>query len=136
MPSRCSHSPHSDGPMSPIPIASVTVAPQPCSSRARKAGSPPPGSPATSRRVTLEPGRSTPRSAATSSRWAPYDGVSATISGFSSSIAFSSRSLLPVPTGMWARPIRSNAASAAPATNGPAPYVLTMRSPGAAPEAA
>ena len=31
------------------------------------------------------------------------------------------RSLLPVPTGMWQRPMRSNAASAAPATNGPAP---------------
>ena len=59
------------------------------SSRARNAGSPPPGSPATSTRATLEPARSTPRSAATSSRWAAYDGVTATISGFSSSIALS-----------------------------------------------
>ena len=37
-------------PMSPMPIASVTRAPQPSSSAARKAGSPPPGSPATSTR--------------------------------------------------------------------------------------
>ena len=44
--------------MSPIPIASVTRAPQPCSSIARKAGSPPPGSPATSTRSTLEEARS------------------------------------------------------------------------------
>ena len=36
------------------------------------------------------------------------------------SIARISRSVLPVPTGMWQRPMRSNAASAAPATNGPA----------------
>ena len=41
--------------MSPMPIASVTCAPQPASSCARKAGSPPPGSPATSTRSTLEP---------------------------------------------------------------------------------
>ena len=40
--------------MSPMPIASVTCAPQPSSSCARKAGSPPPGSPATSTRSTLE----------------------------------------------------------------------------------
>ena len=31
-----------------------------------------------------------------------------------------SRSVLPVPTGMWVSPMRSNEASAAPATNGPA----------------
>ena len=41
-------------------------------------------------------------------------------SGSSCSIASISRSVFPVPTGMWQRPIRSNAASAAPATNGPA----------------
>ena len=55
MPSCCSHSPHSETPMSPMPIASVTRAPQPSSSLARNAGSPPPGSPATSTRSTLEP---------------------------------------------------------------------------------
>ena len=42
--------------MSPMPIASVTLAPQPASSFARKAGSPPPGSPATSTRSTLDAG--------------------------------------------------------------------------------
>ena len=31
-----------------------------------------------------------------------------------------SRSVFPVPTGMWQRPMRSNASNAAPATNGPA----------------
>ena len=41
-----------------------------------------------------------------------------------------------VPTGMCVRPIRSNAASAAPATNGPALYVLTIRWPAEMPEAA
>ena len=106
--------------MSPMPIASVTRAPQPSSSAARKAGSPPPGSPATSKRSTLEPRRSKSRSAAHSTRWAAYDGVSAAAVGRSSSIACTRRSVLPVPTGMWRRPIRSNAASAAPATNGPA----------------
>ena len=40
--------------------------------------------------------------------------------GRSSSIARTSRSVFPVPTGMWQRPMRSNEASAAPATNGPA----------------
>ena len=47
--------PRATTPMSPMPIASVTCAPQPSSSFARKAGSPPPGSPATSTRSTLEP---------------------------------------------------------------------------------
>ncbi len=51
MPRCCSHSPQSETPMSPIPIASVTRAPQPSSSWARKAGSPPPGSPATMTRL-------------------------------------------------------------------------------------
>ena len=60
IPSWCSHSPQSDTPMSPIPIASVTRAPQPSSRRARKAASPPPGSPATSTRSTLDPRRSRP----------------------------------------------------------------------------
>ena len=59
MPSCSSHSPQSDTPMSPMPIASVTLAPQPSSSFARKAGSPPPGSPATRTRSTDEPARST-----------------------------------------------------------------------------
>jgi hypothetical protein len=37
---------------------------------------------------------------------------------------------------MCVSPIRSKAASAAPATNGPALYVETIFSPGATPEAA
>ena len=45
-------------------------APQPSSSLARNAASPPPGSPATRTRLTLEPRRSRPRSAAHSMRWA------------------------------------------------------------------
>ena len=101
--------------MSPIPIASVTFAPQPSSSRARNAGSPPPGSPATRTRSTLESRRSW-----FSARYAAYDGVSTAACGRSSSIARTSRSVLPVPTGMWQSPIRSKDASAAPATNGPA----------------
>ena len=100
--------------MSPIPIASVTRAPQPSSSRARNAGSPPPGSPATSTRSTLE------RSKSRSSRYAAYDGVRTTASGRSTSTARISRSVFPVPTGTCTRPSRSNDASAAPATNGPA----------------
>ena len=122
--------------MSPIPIASVTRAPQPSSSSARNAGSPPPGSPATSTRSTLEPRSSIPRSDADSTRWAAYDGVSTAASGRNSSIARSRRSVLPVPTGMWQRPMRSNEASAAPATNGPALYVDTIRWPAVTPEAA
>ena len=106
--------------MSPMPIASVTFAPQPSSRAARKAGSPPPGSPATSTRSTLEAARSMPRSAAHSTRWAAYEGVSTTASGRRSRTACISRSVLPVPTGMWLSPSRSKAASAAPATNGPA----------------
>jgi hypothetical protein len=47
-----------------------------------------------------------------------------------------SRSVLPVPTGMWQRPMRSNAASAAPAANGPALYVVTIFCPRAIPDAA
>ena len=45
--------------------------------------------------------------------------MSTAASGRNWSIASISRSLLPVPTGMWHSPMRSNAASAAPATNGP-----------------
>ena len=44
--------------------------------------------------------------------------------------------MLPVPTGMWQSPMRSNDASAAPAANGPALYVETMRWPGSTPDAA
>ncbi len=101
--------------MSPIPIASVTFAPQPSSSVARNAGSPPPGSPATSTRSTLDPRRSW-----FSARYAAYEGVSTTASGLSSSTARSNRSVFPVPTGTCVSPMRSNASSAAPATNGPA----------------
>ena len=96
--------------MSPIPIASVTRAPQPSSSAARNAGSPPPGSPATSTRSTLDARRSIPRSSVHSTRCAAYDGVSTAASGRSTSIARTSRSVFPVPKGMWQRPIRSNAA--------------------------
>ena len=106
--------------MSPTPIASVTRAPQPSSSLARKAGSPPPGSPATRTRTTLEPARSKSRSAAHSTRWAAYEGVSTATSGRRSSIAAARRSVFPVPNGMWQRPMRSKAARAAPAANGPA----------------
>ena len=106
--------------MSPIPIASVTCAPQPSSSFARNAGSPPPGSPATSTRATLDSRSSTPRSAAHSTRYAAYEGVSTTASGLRSSTASISRSVFPVPTGTCVSPMRSNEASAAPATNGPA----------------
>ena len=62
-----SHSPHSETPMSPMPIASVTLAPQPSSSRARMAGSPPPGSPATSSADVIEDPEVEIRSAAHSS---------------------------------------------------------------------
>src|SRR4051794_5340579 len=63
MPFCSSHSPHNDTPMSPMPIASATFAPQPPSSLARNAGSPPPGSPATSTRRTLDSARRGSRSA-------------------------------------------------------------------------
>ncbi len=102
--------------MSPIPIASVTRAPQPSSSMARKAGSPPPGSPATRTRSTLESRRAGSRS----TRCAAYEGVITTASGRSRSTAVRRRSVFPVPTGTCVRPMRSNEASAAPATNGPA----------------
>ena len=118
--------------MSPMPIASVTFAPHPASSFARNAGSPPPGSPATSTRSTLD----VASSGFASARCAAYDGVSTTASGFSCSIARTSRSLFPVPTGMCVRPMRSNASSAAPATNGPALYVETIRWPALTPDAA
>ena len=69
MPFWCSHSPHSETPMSPMPIASVTLAPQPSSSLARMAGSPPPGSPADHHaRHAEDPLRSKSRSAAHSIR--------------------------------------------------------------------
>ena len=101
--------------MSPTPMASVTFAPQPSSSFSRKAGSPPPGSPATRTRRTLDSRRSW-----LSARCAAYEGVRTTASGFSVSIARIRRSVFPVPTGMCTSPMRSNAASAEPATNGPA----------------
>ena len=44
--------------------------------------------------------------------------------------------MFPVPTGTCVRPMRSNEASAAPATNGPALYVETIRCPASMPEAA
>ena len=106
--------------MSPTPMASVILAPQPASNLARNAGCPPPGSPATSTRATVDPARSKLRSAAASITYSAYEGVSTAASGRRSSIARSRRSVFPVPIGMWVRPIRSNEASAAPAANGPA----------------
>ena len=77
-----------------------------------------------------------PRSAAHSTRCAAYDGVSTAASGSKQLDRADERSVFPVPTGMWQRPIRSNAASAAPATNGPALYVDTIRCPALMPDAA
>ncbi len=65
-----------------MPIASVTLAPQAASSLARIAGSPPPGSPATITRLTLDFARSLPRAAAHSARCRAYEGVIATTVGF------------------------------------------------------
>ncbi len=59
--------------------------------------------------------------AATSAMCSAYEGVQASASGCSRSTAASSLSVLPTPTGMCTVPIASNAASDAPATNGPAP---------------
>src|SRR3984957_18846785 len=120
MPAFCSHSPQRDTEMSPMPIASVTLAPHPASSLARIAGSPPPGSPATITLLTLDCARSLPHAAAHSARCRAYEGVIATTVGLRSSTAATSRSVFPDPTGIWQRPSRSNAPSAAPATNGPA----------------
>ena len=68
--------------------------------------------------------------------WVTASARSYAASGRRSCTASVRRSVFPVPTGMWQRPIRSKAASAAPATNGPALYVLTMRWPAAIPDAA
>ena len=107
--------------MSPMPIASVTRAPQAASSRARSSGSPPPGSPATSSRRNADPARSIPRAAA------PLGEVQRVgrrqrhrIRAQSRVTAASSRSLCPAPTGMRQSPSASKASSATPATNGPA----------------
>ena len=121
IPSCCSHSPHSETPMSPMPIASVTRAPQPSSSFARNAGSPPPGSPATRTRSTLERGEVDAALAPPTRRDRRRRRASAPRPpARSSSTARISRSVLPVPIGMWERPMRSKEASAAPAANGPA----------------
>ena len=115
-----SHSPQSETPMSPMPIASVTRAPQPClelraEGRLAAAGLAGDEHALDARRAQVDAalgrpldagGRRTtasarrPRAAAARSRC-------------------SSRSVFPVPTGMWQRPMRSKAASAAPAANGP-----------------
>ena len=99
-------------------------------------GSPPPGSPATSTRRRSSPRDRRPARRPTRRGTRRTTGVSTATSGLSRSTASSRRSVLPVPNGMWQRPMRSKAASAAPATNGPALYVETVRWPAVTPEAA
>ena len=77
-----------------------------------------------------------PRSAVHSATCAAYEGVSTAALGDNAPIVCTRRAVFPVPNGRWLRPIRSNAASAAPAANGPALYVVTTRSPAATPDAA
>ena len=107
--------PRATTPMSPMPIASVTLAPQPSSSLARNAGSPPPGSPATSTRSTLDAAQVEARARPPTRRDRRRTRASARPPrARSRSIASRRRSVFPVPTGTWLRPMRSNAASAAP----------------------
>ena len=105
MPPCSSHSPQSETAMSPIPIASVTFAPQAASSCVRSAGSPPPGSPrdeeprdARRRRGRCRASRR-PLGEVERVGRGQRDGV-----GLSSLTAAISRSVLPGPTGMWQSP--------------------------------
>ena len=68
MPACSSHSPHSEGETSAIPIASRTVAPNASSIARRVASSPPPGSPATENTRTPSERGSIPRSRHQSAR--------------------------------------------------------------------
>ena len=121
MPCCASHSPQSEAAMSPMPIASVTFAPHALSSVRRIAGSPPPGSPATSRRSDARRRADRCRARAPTRRDAAHRTASApSASGLSSRTAVISRSVLPLPIGMWQRPSTWKASSATPATNGPA----------------
>ena len=122
--------------MSPTPIASVTFAPQPPSSLARNASSPPPGSPATSTRSTLEPREVDAALLCDLDEVGRVGGSEHRGFGPQALDRRSSRSVLPVPKGMWQSPMRSKAASAAPAANGPALYVVTIRWPAEMPDAA
>jgi hypothetical protein len=115
IPSCSSHSPQSEIPMSPIPMASVTRAPQPSSSLARNAAHRHPARPRRAR--STRAAQSKPRSPVHSTMWAAYDGVRTAASAAGARrerAARCSRS-----RRGCAEPIRSNDASAAPATNGP-----------------
>ena len=68
MPACSSHSPHSDGEASAMPIASRTVAPNAASIASRVASSPPPGSPATANTRTPSSRGSSSRSRHQSAR--------------------------------------------------------------------
>ena len=102
--------------MSPIPIASVTRAPQASSSARAEAGLAAAGLAGDEHLGDARAARS-PRLGQVLRR---RTGVATTASGCRRSIAISTRSVLPVAIGMWQAPMRSNDASAAPAANGPA----------------
>ena len=68
-----------------------------------------------------------PLTASDLENWIETSARSYAASGSSSWNARTRRSVLPVPTGTWHSPMRSNDASAAPAANGPALYVETIR---------
>ena len=133
IPSCSSHSPQSETPMSPMPIASVTLRAPALLEAARGIRA---------RRRPARPRRARAR------RWSPRARDSARRGGRRTRAsgrpppAGAARSrggaarCCPVPTGTCTRPSRSNDASAAPATNGPALYVETMRWPARIPEAA
>ena len=64
-----------------------------------------------------------------SARYIAYEGVQASACGESCFSAARSFSVFPTPTGICVQPIASKAVSDAPATKGPAPKVVTTRSP-------
>ena len=106
--------------MSPMPMASTTLAPQAASSLARIAGSPPPGSPATISRFTPELGEVHAALARPFGEMQRIGGRQRRRGWLKELTAAIRRSVFPEPTGMTQRPRRSNASSVAPATKGPA----------------
>ena len=107
MPAPCSHSPHREIEMSPMPIASATLAPQAASSRAAQRRLAAAGLAGHQHaRCTLEFGE------IDTARRRPFGQVQrigrgqARSSGLSNWTAAISRSVFPAPTGMWQRPSR------------------------------
>ena len=110
--------------MSPMPITSVTVTPSTCWMWLRIAGMPPPGSPPVTIWVTSSIRFVSVCSSLLARYWAK-EGVERSVSARPDLRPKMTRSVSPGATGTDLQPMRESTKCVWPATNGPAPNVVS-----------